>query len=469
MPNESLTDALQEVYALAPNDVVALDTIEISYIGLSETLYLVQDRKEWDFTLEDATTHTFKPCGFRFIAPTAGKDGVQQMSLAVDNVGTEVTDFFEALGTELTEPVKVTYRPYLSNDTTQPQMNSPLVLFLVDIQMTTFEITGRATFSNIVNTKYPTDYYTAQRFPGLVGRDGNVDTPPSSSNAWDVVHLSFSNSFDISSEGDTPGGIFFKPDGTRMYTCIYTSNTNKKVQEYNLTTAWDVTTAVAGNSFSIGTYSPYAFDDVRSHGIFFKPDGLKMYVCNEWYVSAGSEYNTLIIEFDLSTAWDVTTAVFADQQEFFGDLNDTSRGKDVYFRSNGLSLFFVDDRSGAYTALVWNYNLNTAWDITDVDASSIDSFAVDTQDDTPWGFFFRDDGSRFYVTGQENDKLYQYDLSINWDITTAVYNSDSIDIGVADATAGYGPRGLFWKPDGLSAYVVRTLGTTHYVYQYDIT
>ena len=169
MPNDSIEDALKEVYALAPADIVPLDTIEISYVGIADTLYLVRDHKEWSLTLEDLSIKTFKPCGFRFIPPASGKDGLQQMTIAVDNVGDEVADFFESLGSALSEPVKVTYRPYLSNDTTTPQMDPPLVLFLTDIQMTVFEISGRATFTNIVNAKYPTEYYTRQRFPGLAG------------------------------------------------------------------------------------------------------------------------------------------------------------------------------------------------------------------------------------------------------------------------------------------------------------
>ena len=169
MPNESIEDALKEVYALAPSDRIVLDTIEISYTGLDETLYLVRDRVEWSLTLENSQTKVFKPVGFRFTPPASGRDGAQQMSLAIDNVGQEVGDFFEALGTDLTEPVKITYRPYLSDDTSAPQMDPPLILFLTDVQLTTFEISGRATFTSILNVKYPTEFYTRSRFPSLAG------------------------------------------------------------------------------------------------------------------------------------------------------------------------------------------------------------------------------------------------------------------------------------------------------------
>lgn len=167
MPNDSLDNALKEVYALAPNDQVVLDTIEISYVGLSESLFLVKDHRAWTLGLETGEFQEFRPVGFQFIPPAAGKDGFQELTLSVDNVSEEVTDFFELVGTELTAPVDVIYRPYLSSSPNAPQMDPPLHLFLTDITMDAFKVSGRATFTNIVNAKYPSEYYTRARFPGL--------------------------------------------------------------------------------------------------------------------------------------------------------------------------------------------------------------------------------------------------------------------------------------------------------------
>ena len=167
MPNESINEALKEVYALAPNNRVALDTIQLSHPSLEESIYMVQDRISWDFTLEDGVTvKTFEPVPFRFTPPAVGENGIQEMAIAIDNIDRRVTDFIDSIG-EINAPVEVTYRPYLSDDPTTPQMNPPLLLFLTDISIDAFEVTGRATFTNIVNFKYPTDYYDRKRFPGL--------------------------------------------------------------------------------------------------------------------------------------------------------------------------------------------------------------------------------------------------------------------------------------------------------------
>ena len=168
MPNQSIEDALKEVYALAPNDRVALDTLQLSHPSLDESIYMVQDRIPWDFTLEDGETiKTFEPVPFRFTPPAAGDNGVLELGISIDNIDRRVFDFIESLDDGTNSAVEVIYRPYLSDDPTTVQMTPPLVLFLSDIRIDAFEITGRATFTNIVNKQYLTEYYDRQRFPGL--------------------------------------------------------------------------------------------------------------------------------------------------------------------------------------------------------------------------------------------------------------------------------------------------------------
>ena len=169
MPNTSIEDALKEVYALAPNDRVALETIELSHPALGESIWMVQDRTEWNLTLEDGlTVQTFEPIPFRFALPAVGANGVQEMQIEIDNIDRRVTDFVDSIGT-INAPVEVTYRPYLSDDPTTVQMDPPLKLFLTDLRIDAFAVTGRATFTNVVNSKFLTEYYDRQRFPGLAG------------------------------------------------------------------------------------------------------------------------------------------------------------------------------------------------------------------------------------------------------------------------------------------------------------
>jgi len=167
MPNTVLTDALNEANALAPNDRNTLHTLEISHSGLPEgTLYIVRDRREWSLTLEDDSTHTFKPVPFDLIPPAADTEGSQELQLAIDNIDPDVPDFIAAIGAT-DDPVIVKYRPFLTNDVSEPQLSQPYVFYLENIQIDGFRVVGRASFTDVINTPYLTAFYTRSRFPSL--------------------------------------------------------------------------------------------------------------------------------------------------------------------------------------------------------------------------------------------------------------------------------------------------------------
>lgn len=166
MPNPSLADALKEAFALAPTQVVVLDTLEVRQPGVQEPVYLVRGAREINARLETGETPTFRPVGFRMTLPAEGTEGVRALTVSVDNVGRELMDFVRT-ALEHPVPVEMVYRPYLSNDLFTPQMNPPLRLFVRDIQITPAQLTARATFMDLVNLRFPNELYTRDRFPFL--------------------------------------------------------------------------------------------------------------------------------------------------------------------------------------------------------------------------------------------------------------------------------------------------------------
>ena len=118
------------------------------------------------------------------------------------------------------------------------------------------------------------------------------------STAWDISTAAYaSKSFSVTAQETAPSGLEISPDGTKMYVI---GTTNDTVYQYTLSTAWDVSTATyATKSFSVTLF------EGSPTGIEFNSDGTKMYV-------VGSGYDC-IIEYTLSTAWDVSTSVFTDK------------------------------------------------------------------------------------------------------------------------------------------------------------
>jgi hypothetical protein len=164
--NAALSEAIKEAYASAPSNVAVLETLEISHPSIGGTIYIVKNREDLTLTLEDDTEQLFEGVGFRMALPASGDNGVQELTITIDNVDRRISDFLNT-AKDYQTPVVVKYRPYLSNDLTTPQMENPIVLFLTDVRVTVFEINAKASFADILNKKFPTQLYTRSRFPSI--------------------------------------------------------------------------------------------------------------------------------------------------------------------------------------------------------------------------------------------------------------------------------------------------------------
>jgi len=253
---------------------------------------------------------------------------------------------------------------------------------------------------------------------------------------WNVSTAVFVQSFSVSAQDTTPVGVFFKPDGLKMYVM---GTVGDDVNEYNLSTAWDISTAVFLQNFSV------AAQDTTPVGVFFKPDGLKMYVMG----TVGQDVN----EYDLSTAWNVSTAVFV--QSFSVSAQDTSPFG-LFFKPDGLKMYVV----GLTGKDVNEYDLSISWSVST--AVFNQSFSVSAQETSPRGVFFKPDGLKMYVLGNSGVDVNEYDLSTAWDVSTAVF-LQNFSVAAQDIS----PFGLFFKPDGLKMYVIGNVGDA--IYEYDLT
>ncbi len=108
---------------------------------------------------------------------------------------------------------------------------------------------------------------------------------------WNVTDAVYLQEFSVADKEAEPQDLFLKPDGTKMYII---GSDGQTVDEYDLGTQWDVTTAVYLQEFSV------AVKEIYPTGIVFKPDGTKMY-------TIGSNGDS-VDEYDLGTQWDVSTA-----------------------------------------------------------------------------------------------------------------------------------------------------------------
>ena len=138
-----------------------------TYTPLSK-IYIVKDRKSWDLTLETEETVTFEPVPFTYTLPTKGDAKLPELTVSICDIDRRVSSFIERARASL-QPIYVTLRIYLSNDTTAPQNDPPLVLELTDSTSNKIDTTIRASVADIVNKSFPNERYTRTRFPNLGG------------------------------------------------------------------------------------------------------------------------------------------------------------------------------------------------------------------------------------------------------------------------------------------------------------
>lgn len=222
-------------------------------------------------------------------------------------------------------------------------------------------------------------------------------------------------------------GIYLTSDGTKLFIVDAGGDV---VTRYDMSTAWDLTTAVANAStLAVGT------QDADMRGIHFSSDGLKMF--------AVGDTSDDVFRYNLTTAWDLSTATFGTQVDV-GVVDTNPQG--VRFSDDGLKMFVV----GATNDRVYQWPLTTAWDLSTLGAVS--SFSVATELTAPWGVSFSPDGTKMFLAGSGNKSLYRYDLSTAWDVTTAVLVESSPDLSLQ--VTNLSPTEVVFEPNGMFMFVI---------------
>jgi prepilin-type N-terminal cleavage/methylation domain-containing protein len=132
-------------------------------------------------------------------------------------------------------------------------------------------------------------------------------------------------------------------------------------------------------------------------------------------------------------------------------------GKDengnIVVKASNTEIDSAPKRAG--TTLVVGYSLSSA----SYDTQSLD---VSGEDNVPTDVTFNGDGSKMFVVGYGNDRVYSYNLSTAYDLSSASYNQ-SLDVSGQDS----GPTGVRFNGDGTKMFVMGY--STDYVYSYNLS
>ncbi|MDA7714761.1 autotransporter domain-containing protein [Candidatus Pelagibacter sp.] len=216
--------------------------------------------------------------------------------------------------------------------------------------------------------------------------------------------LEFKQEKDISSDTKHLRGITFKPDGTIMY--VTADETNPTVIQYSLSPAFDISTATKISATNLVEAGGANID--KPHAIEFKPDGKVMYVIRSQSTKVGVE------QYNLTTAWDTSTL------SHDASLGITNGGdvqiRAITFKTDGTRVYIAQRDHGK----VIQYDLSTPWDISSA-TNQVESNAFTGEENNLRNIQFSSDGTFMYLGGNGGDDINKYKLPTAWDVSTIIH------------------------------------------------
>ena len=172
---------------------------------------------------------------------------------------------------------------------------------------------------------------------------------------------------------------------------------------------------------------------------------------SDYYVQTNGNIQspTALPTYDLGTAALVSSFSVASQ--------DTAPN-DFAFNTDGTKMYVVGYTNDA----VYQYSLSTAFTISTASYDSV-SFSIASQSSLPTGLTFNNDGTKMYVVCKTNDAVYQYSLSSGFDLSTASYDSVSLDVSPQDNL----PNSIRFNANGTKMYIVGA--QYEYIFQYGLS
>jgi len=178
--------------------------------------------------------------------------------------------------------------------------------------------------------------------------------------------------------------------------------------------------------------------DGQTSSILFNADGTKLYL-------TGFQTDT-VYQFSLSTAYDITASSLSYDDVSF-DVNGggvlANAPTSMKWNNDGTKLFVFNMNSK-----VFEYVLSTAYDVSTMSYNNV-VFSTASQDASPRGFGFSNDGTKMFMGGASSNRIFLYNLSSAWDLSTASYSNTSYSYPVSGS-----PADIVFNSNGSKMFVM---------------
>ena len=285
--------------------------------------------------------------------------------------------------------------------------------------------------------------------------------------------VTFNQRTTVADGGDFIGGIHFNTDGTKMF--ISYSGDSRFVDEYNLATAFDVSTSsYAGDSerceldvLGTGATKTKKFD------IEFSSDGLKLFIA-EGIPNNGVDKDKLY-RFDLTSPYDVSTCTFSgnatlnlesgnslQNESNAGNRTDSNSGREdnrlqgFEINEDGTKLFLVYHGAGSEKPRLLEYALSTPYDLTTISLNLNAGIPLDGQGvSNPMGIRFSPNGKRIWINSHTNgaQRVTQISLDVAYSTSSFTIDGSVFTRDLNGSNSFQQPRAIAFSAAGLKLYI----------------
>jgi hypothetical protein len=253
---------------------------------------------------------------------------------------------------------------------------------------------------------------------------------------YDLSSLRSDITFDVNLQiASTTYDFYISPDGTKMYIDSYS---NEYIYQYTLSTPYDASTLVYDNKSL--NMAPQLTQQPR--GILFNNAGTRFYVI--------SDYNRKTYQYNLSTPWDISTAVY---NSFFDHNGEDGMPVAIFMNPDETKLYMY----GVNQDGVYEYDMPDPGEVATMVYSGNWYNQPSGEAENGRSLVFSPDGTKMFMV-ESGAKVMQYSLSTPWDLSTVVWQENIIP-GFASVIS------FRWNPDGTEAWALSYNGTmTKYIF-----
>ena len=237
---------------------------------------------------------------------------------------------------------------------------------------------------------------------------------------------------DLHNLAKTDEGFFYtklydSSDTIKLYkTSSLSSTTSTEIASISLlteTTTTLLTPETTSTYFKpVGSYAAGNGDCIRAFD--FGDNGNELYTIHR----TSNATTKVIVQYSLSSAYD-TTSVSTTSEGFID--GDTDGPQSILLNNDGTKVY----TSFGGNAYIAEYDLTTAWDISSINSSITTTHSVSDHDDTITSMEFQDGGDYLFIGGLSG--FSKYSLVTSYDLSTLSF----VDQSTVDADYGFGFMG----------------------------